>query len=451
MRAKVSTFLLLIMTALLSAAAYGSMAALDDAELAETNAQGIALAFEDFRFQMHPRDYIEQIGSTPQSACTTTGSGLGNRNCSRTENLRFYGLSMTSSGAGQTFNGAACPSGESCPLGAGSIARLASFGDPYLLRAFSRSGLNFFGGAENRTVLELLGPTRTDAFKWSFMGEIDVYGGGIAQGNGVLQNQVIIQGSPTARTQGGAESTRQGTVLQLFRTAATNNNANATIGRPFSGDTLGIVWQSRLNGSFRFSASQTGTVGAGSLAGLPLFNQGTTDANAPGLKFKQVEAFLPLGQLHYQPLVLGATPADDGNFQIELTRVQNIASIYQDFYSLNAGCANSAGAAGRGCGYNRAARPARYFETHGYVRWGQGFTGGPGTDPTINSTTDGIIFAAPAGANFTARSSSNPTNANNLNVTTVTAANRTFANIGTARADGLLVQHLKITSLGAGP
>ena len=272
-----------------------AMQTLDEAEMSEFSAHGIALAFEDFRLQTHPLDFIEQIGSVPQNPCTATGGGANNQNCFRQQNLRFFGLSVTSGGPGQNFNGSACPAGQLCPLGQGSIARLASFGDPYVLRAFSRPGLNFFGNAESRTVLELLGPSRTDTFRWAFMGQIDVFGGGIAPGAGLFENQTIITGSPTARTQGGAESTRQGTVLQLFRTAASNNNANPSIGRPFSGDTLGIVWESRLSGDFRFSASRTSTVGAGPLAGLPLFDQGTSEANAPGLKFKSVEAFLPLG------------------------------------------------------------------------------------------------------------------------------------------------------------
>ena len=144
-------------------------------------------------------------------------------------------------------------------------------------------------------------------------------------------------------------------------------------------------------------------------------------------------------------------PANDGNFQIEVTRIQNIPAIYQDFYSLNTSCANSTGAAGRACGYNRGGRPARYFDTHGFVRWGTGFTGA-GTPPGINNTTQGIMFSRPsAGGQFTVQASRNPINGGNLNTTTVTAANRNSANIGSARADGLLVLHLRITSLGAGP
>ena len=331
----------------MSAGMSRGMVPLEEEEMAGVSGAGLAFAFEDIRFQMAPTSYIEQIGGPPG------GDTSFNRG-----DLRWFGLAMTGvSGTGMTWTtegGHGCGAGYinlGCPMTQSGIANYATHNNPFVLRVFDydrvgRNASNQWVAGINATVLELLGPSNTDAFRWSFWGEIEAsIDNGVAPRDilGVLQSQSIILGKPAARVRppsqfGTTNNPMAGPLLQLFQSQTDGS--------------LGLLYHSRLSGDYRLSVNQ---IAAGpDSEGLPRFT------SQEGLYFTDVNAFLPLGQLHYQSIVLDGT--GDGNFTIELTRLPNAAAAYNDLYQI----------AGQS-GYQRTGRTDRYYETHGYVNWGTAF------------------------------------------------------------------------------
>lgn len=331
----------------MSAGMSRGMVPLEEEEMAGVSGAGLAFAFEDIRFQMAPTSYIEQIGGPPG------GDTSFNRG-----DLRWFGLAMTGvSGTGMTWTtegGHGCGAGYinlGCPMTQSGIANYATHNNPFVLRVFDydrvgRNASNQWVAGINATVLELLGPSNTDAFRWSFWGEIEAsIDNGVAPRDilGVLQSQSIILGKPAARVRppsqfGTTNNPMAGPLLQLFQSQTDGS--------------LGLLYHSRLSGDYRLSVNQ---IAAGpDSQGLPRFT------SQEGLYFTDVNAFLPLGQLHYQSIVLDGT--GDGNFTIELTRLPNAAAAYNDLYQI----------AGQS-GYQRTGRTDRYYETHGYVNWGTAF------------------------------------------------------------------------------
>ena len=143
-----------------------------------------------------------------------------------------------------------------------------------------------------------------------------------------------------------------------------------------------------------------------------------------GLIFRNVDAFLPLGSLHSQFFTLNSTPANDGNFVIELSRIPNVANAYNHIY-----CGASKGGSCALDGRGRILNPNP--DTHGYVRWGNQvanpYAATPGYGiadlPAANSVNNGIFF-------------------------TTGSTTGTTVNMGTGRIEGILIQHMKITTLG---
>jgi hypothetical protein len=229
-------------------------------------------------------------------------------------------------------------------------------------------------GGVTGTVLEILGPSNSQDWRWAFWGEIQASqtdaNGNITNVLGTLRNQNLIIGKPAAYIRppsvwgtgapvGGFENGVDGAVLQMFQyrgdrvLGGGSNPADRTLD-----ETMGLLYHSRLSGDYRFSVNQAN----GALPGDPV----PQFSDQEGLYFTDVNAYLPLGQLYYQALVLDSVHppggVGNGNFIIEVTRIPNDANVFNDFYS-------SADASG----YQRAGRNDRYYQTHGYVEWGSAF------------------------------------------------------------------------------
>ncbi|MBA3979292.1 MAG: hypothetical protein C0462_01695 [Alcanivorax sp.] len=415
------------------------MVALEDDEMAGVSGAGLAFVMDDFSMRWAPTSYIELTGATPDPAALDEGWRRGD--------ARYYGLSITNGGiAGADWYGNGCSGSAAfgnealaCPLGIDNnygITSLASIYDPYVLRAYQYSGHDYTGqyrddpSGTNQmpTVMELIGPSYTDPWRWAFWGELEVdrennvsaigasnnsvVGGG---GADFLQSQTIIHGKPTTMgvyddvTNTWLEAPKP-TILRLMRT--TGQGAEA--------DTFGITYQSALSGDFRFSVRQTAN-SPDLLHTVPDFD------DKEGMYFKNVDAFLPLGVLHYQTINFDAVRDGSGNatgdFVIELTRIPNIPHIYNHFYC---GAIENSG----DCATTNGVLDSPNEETRGYVRWGD-FTGvnmatGAGL-PTADSVTNGIYFVGGD------------------------VGNEQVTNIGISRIEGMRIHHLKITTLGAAP
>lgn len=397
---------------------------LDDSSLSKVQGAGLAIGLEDFRYLMAPTSYIELTGNT-------TGGDF------KRGDARYYGLSISAgrtagSNAGiQQWSGdTGCMSNDlGCPIGE-PLNYLAAPSNPYVLRAFEYikniqpgdgpNVLNYDGDPSPTTVFELIGPSKTDLWNWAFWGEIEV-GRQVddatsGSNQGVFQNQTFIKGRPVSLF---APPTAKG------YTEAANPSAPARLQllQETQEQTFGIIYHSHLSGDFRFSVAQK-TASPDQLGQVPTFD------DQEGLYFSKVNAFLPLGQLAYQSITFDDIEGQaGGDFVIELTKIpSDKPAVYNDFYSL---------APGDEEGYQRSGRPNRYYKTHGYVQWGVWF---PGVSPG-NRTVDGVEYSSP---------SATSTN-QGIYFRAPEAAGGGVTNIGTARIDGLLIQHMKITTCGAAP
>lgn len=375
-----------------------AMAPMSEDEMAEVSGAGIAIALENFRYMLAPTSYMEQVGVAPAGACTGTGSTASNTNCWRRGDLRWYGINLSgASGAGSHWDESACDAGSlSCPRGGligGAGGWFSPFDNPYVMRAWSPQGIDYSGAPVNadpanpdKTIYEYLAPTQQPYYTLSFWGEIEAgatrdpsmqalsSGTGESNGGGLLKSQTIIRGNAA------------GSVFRMFKFTQPGN------------ETFGMTYTSYLRGDFRFSVAQSGA-GTDAIGVPPVFD------NNEGLHFRNVDAYLPLGQLYYQAFVVGQV-GTDGDFYLELTKIPENSLVYNQFYSLNSGDVrgfDTALAATRN--WNVPCGPTdtlcqNYRKSHGYVRYGDYYPGmgGPGgwaatgTREAINATDDGIFF-----------------------------------------------------------
>lgn len=428
-----ATNTLVLSLTLFASGASHALVEMGEEEMQGVSGAGLAVALDNFSVRFAPTSFIELTGSNA-SAGWNRGDG------------RYYGLSITNGAqtGGTDWYGNGCSTGGvagalACPIGNSNattsgvtanpfgVGGLASVYDPYVLRVFEYEGYDYQGnyltGTDRPTILELIGPSNTDTWRWSFWGELEVdrvvgdpsadigasncsFGG--ANCGDFLQSQTIIRGKPVTLDGKPAR-------LRLMRTV---NSADPT---------LGIAYQSALSGDFRFSVRQN-INSEDSLHYVPDFQDNE------GLFFKNVDAYLPLGTLHYQAITLDALRDGSnnatGDFIIELTQIPNIPQIYNNFYCGDLNNTGNCALAADGSILN----PNE--DTQGYVRWGD-FTGvntatGAGL-PTATNTTNGIFFVGgTAGCNATS-----------------TCNSAAITNIGISRIEGMRIHHLKITTLGA--
>ena len=240
--------------------------------------------------------------------------------------------------------------------------------------------------------------------------------------------------------------TINGSRLQVFQTLNGSTNSNGM--SAFYNNTLGIAGLIRLNSGdaanlkatslndkvLRLSTRETTNT---NLLDSPAVN-GTSapifDANE-GLFIHNLNANLVLGSL-YQPLILGS---DGTNFSLELTRIPNKEEIYRKIYT-DYDNPNSTFYQGSTCNV--------------YKCGNNGLTGYQGNNATHSSITIGSTVydaskntlsaykgADAVGVSFGAmRPVSRGAGVN------APAAN--FKNMGSAVIDGVLIQHLKITTKG---
>lgn len=441
-----------------------AMNELEESDLGSVTGEGLMLPLQDIRVLMHPNSFLELTGSA------VTGTTL------RRGDVRYYGISFS---RGATHNdithgdatwnsntrdwmGNACTGGSyglGCPISADGIVNLSTFDNPYVLRTFNYNRLGPAGAVLNdQTVLELLGPSNTDPFRFAFWGEIEAGRNGVTPGD-ILKSQSIIVGRPASRLKppslpgsGGTDwvlNPYRGMTMRLFQ-----NRADSS---------LGMTNAIRIAGNYRFSVNQAA-------ASNTAAHQVPTFTDMEGLYFRNVNSFLPLGQLHYQSIIMDDTqPGSTGsstsnsNFVIELTRIPNIAALYNDYYSFNTRCAVAFPVP---CGYDRGNAngtepyPDRYYETHGYVEWGSKFPvnpenngyGGTGVHSVRysgagGSTRDDVL--AEGGIAFTARAGATWSVHDNQNNNVSTQRNVDAISLGSARVEGLLVNHLRAVTLGA--
>ncbi len=411
---------IMVLLAMTATASVHAMTEIAEEELGGFTGEGLVFPFEDIRFQMAPTSYIELTG-VPFTYCTggtaAAPTPVGCASFLQRGDLRYYGLTMsrgTSPGTstiwntgGTNWNGGACNAGTfglGCPMTSYGIGNYSNFDNPFVLRVFQYNRMGYFGTNIDQTVLEFLGPSNMDAFRWAFWGEIesgrvenyatDVFSSAV----GTLQSQNIVLGKPAAylkppsicgtaatgtckNTGGGADAaggnSMQGPILRLFQDNQT--------------ESLGLSYISRLSGDFRFSVNQANAANA--RTNVPTF----TDEE--GMYMRNVNAYLPLGQLNYQSLTFNNVAAGNGNFVLDLTAIPDTPAVFNDFYQLPTALAATA-QCNAACqtqrrGYNRVttAIPVGYYDTHAYVEWGDKFPTNGNSNGMGGSGVSGVRFS----------------------------------------------------------
>ena len=240
--------------------------------------------------------------------------------------------------------------------------------------------------------------------------------------------------------------TINGSRLQVFQTLNGATNANGM--SAFYNNTLGIAGLVRLNSGdaanlrttnlndkvLRLSTRETTNT---NLLDSPAVN-GTSapifDANE-GLFIHNLNANLMLGSL-YQPLILGS---DGANFSLELTRIPNKEDIYRKIYT----------------DYDNPNSNVYQGSTCNVYKCGNnGLTGYQGNNATHSSITIGSTVYDASKNTLTAYKGADAVGVSFgamrpvAQSSGVTAPPANFKNMGSAVIDGVLIQHLKITTKG---
>lgn len=438
-----------------------AMVPLEDEELSEHTGAAIAIGWQNLRFLSGPTTYLEALGDSTSAPVAPWKRG----------DLRWYGFGYSGVTPVSGYAGpcTAGISGMGCPIG-DTIPYFMAFDNPLLIRVFDYNALRFGGTALNQTVFEFLGPTNSSPFRYSWWSDL------------------LVNSSTASRLQGQAVSNNVKLSTIDVPGSSTRNNMKIRIVRHTdpTDATLGFIFENHWAGDFRFSVNQA-FYSADTYGVAPVFT------STEGFYTLNIRVFMPIGQLHYQSLIVDDVTASPGNFRWELTRPSS-AGAYGNFYSP---------ATGDTLGYERrdydtgayqqpnnaGLTQTNWFRTHGYFVFGDWYPTPAPTMPagkfanhwqaagTANcpaatttqgvgcngrySTSDGMFFVsydiAAAGARFTAFSDTldaadydggdngrygiNRTNNGWNGLTNV-------VNLGDSRIYGLLINHLEFRTRG---
>lgn len=397
----------------ISAVASSSYAleAISDEEMASTTGEGLAFLPENFSIIFDPDAYINLIPVGPVST--------GNK-----ADVFIYGLAVGKSNVAAGTNRNSTNNSITNDTTVSNITSWGTGTNPWVIRTETVDKPGFNTTTESRAILSFQTPdylpttettaaTGADAYnlKMVMWTDVMVRNAAVANGNA---NQFTQRLRLQAVWDGFSVN---GTELNIFQTASGSGTAsyNNTVG------ISGILrFNSEAQGVLRFStalkANEASMITTPATGGVSPFIRGNSTAGQfnenEGLYIRDLDVNLPLGQLHYQPLVLDATAS--GNVIIELARIPNNPAAYNEFYVNYAGITNAELDAGTGSTAAETAQLAKICS------------------PTVCGTstitpTHGTISMG----NVTFRSTTGAT-----------------VDLGSAKIQGLMIQHLKLTTTG---
>lgn len=444
----------------ISAVASSSYAleAISDEEMSDTTGEGLAFLPENFSIVFDPNAYINLIPVGP----VTTGNKA---------DIFLYGLALGKSNVAATaLRNQPSPTIDNRITNDTTVSNISSWGtgvNPWLFRtttitapAFqSITGVTDGTGQESRAVISFEAPdftagAVTDDYNLKMVMWADI----MSRNSGVVANN----NDPTGASGQFANRLRlqaiwdgfsvNGTQLNLFQTAKQTTNPatdpGATGTQTNASQTLGLAGLIRFNsldqGVLRFSTAlkanetDTGTNAftTGATGGALPFVRGNSTANQfeedEGLYIRNLDVNLPLGQLHYQPLIFDASGS---NIIIELARIPNYNKAYDAFYvdyrgitdaELSSGQVDNVTRVVNGVNITAAQRAAQLAKLCTGTFCGSASITGPGTvfnaTPTHGSINMGnVSFRNTAG---------------------------TVVDLGSASIQGLMIQHLKLRTTG---
>lgn len=428
--------LLALSLSLLSAMPAMAMQKLDDASMAKATGEGVAFVPSNLSLQFNGADdqlnagvsypdtgYIHVIPVGPlTAAASAAGAGKGD--------VYLYGLAL-SKGDGNLNN----------RFSGNTISAVGTYDNPWLFKVNNATIPNYVGTANSLSYLSVEAPlyrnndtTNPDAYNMKLGLWLDAFvrdpsvavtvGGDQSQGLlNRLRAQVVADGFSL-----------NGTNLKIFQTqgGATGSGDGLSTSYNF---TLGLAALVRLNfastGALRISTAESGTTQG--LLSTPAINGGAapTFSSTEGVTLFQPNINLVLGSL-YQPLILGVAP-DGRNLVVEVTRIPNVQSIYSQIYTRYPGDTGDSGVTYKGSTCN--AYSCGSAQTYGGVTY-------QGNNATHSSIAIGTMNYDATNNLVTASSASTATGVQ------FTSPSGATTNLGSATIDGLLIQHLKMTTKG---
>jgi len=258
--------------------------------------------------------------------------------------------------------------------------------NPWLLKVETLTRTNYAGASQAVPILNYYAPTYTP-------GE-----GGLKYG---FWGDIIVRDNVTNAIVTDVPSATTGKLQsQHIWNDFTLNGSRMSMFQNTVDQSFGMVWLNRINssatGKYRFSVAQSSQP-AGALNGAPA-TAVPTFSNNEGFYITDMDINMVVGSLHYQPLIFGAADATTQNFQIEMVRLPNIAAIYNQHYRNYA--SSTPAELAKMCTNTTADCTGA---THGEINMGK------------------IEFKNPSGATV---------------------------DLGSAKISGLMIQHLKIKTLG---
>ncbi len=346
---------------------------LDDESLGQSTGAGVALLPENFKIVFDDTAYIRTLPST-------TAPIFGKK-----AELVWYGLAL----AGDDGN-------VSDRVG-NAITSWGTADNPWVLKAETLSRINYSGVTTGLPMLSLYAP------------EYALNEGGLKYG---FWSDLVVRDSANAfvsRFQSQSiwnNVTLNGSRFSIFQSSVDyTTSAHTTVAGTTNGS-FGVAWLNRINsaptGVFRFSVAESSQPCISDPTDCSRSTSSTVSTAAPtfnnveGMYANDFDINMIVGNLHYQPLIMGSTGDGSQNFQVELVRIPNTPSVYNEFYRDY----SDASQAYKMC-TNTTLDCSR--ATHSELSIGK------------------VEFKSPTG---------------------------TTVDLGSAKFDGLMIQHLKIRTLG---
>jgi hypothetical protein len=294
--------------------------ALDDAGMAAVNGQGIAILPENFKIVFNDLAYTQAL---------STGTPSGN-----VGDMYWYGMALGGDNgnvSGNSFQNA---------RKVGSIASWGTAANPWLLKVESPAGYLYNGTYANYPVMNYYAPLPTSinasgiqdgGLKYSFWGDII-----IRDKNNPVNCTTSAAGASSCNAIAKLQS-------QSIWSGFSLNGSRFSIFQNTYDKSFGFSWINRINstslGLLRFTVAETVTPAGASTMGrsteVPVFS------SLEGMYMKDLDINMIVGVQHYQPVFLdNAANVDDPatswnetkNFSIEVARIPNVPNVYNAFY-----------------------------------------------------------------------------------------------------------------------
>lgn len=307
---------------------------IEESGLGQVTGEGIAILPENFRIVFDSNAYIR----TKPRGAPVAGSAA---------DMFWYGFAFT--GADGNLNNR---------VGASAITSWGTFSNPWVFLATSPSNVLYNGTTNNHPVLQYRAPAYRNAadftsasvmnLKYAFFGDIFICGAGRPGYGGTNVCGIGDTGATIAGVTNRLQSISvwdgfsfHGSKYSIFQTTVDYGKYMGAAGTEFlavtgagatSDGTFGAVWLNRINsnttGKLRFGVG--GSTGTASVtSAVPEANSLSFNANE-GVWLTNVDINMPVGHLHYQPIIFDNDAS--GNLIIEVVRIPNTANVYNYAY-----------------------------------------------------------------------------------------------------------------------